>query len=675
MRTCVATIRRNSQRADREGMRPDLDSLAGAQCWIIGAAIVSGLGCNSLEDGAARADGMPRVVPVDTRGAVLAESSPPPLSGGTLQVTRDGQLALVADEARDRVSVVDLSVNDLSRNGWRGEIAFEPGAEPGRLSEGPDGQVFVVLRGRGSVATIDPVGMRLVRETPVCAEPRGIAYDEGRNQVYVACVSGRFLSLSPAGELIGTTQLPQDLRDVVVENGNVWVSRFRSAEVLRLDEQLAIVQRLSPPALARSRVNANQALETERFEPGVAWRMQARPDGGVIVVHQSATTSEIDLTAAETPSGAYGSGSGGFGDCSGIQRSSVTTFTAAGVVRSGPDVPVNLPVDIAVNSSGEVAVAAAGQPDLFAPQATLVAGNDAPFISGGSRFFGGESNLVRVAENDPNQECAFNETPLITNVGETQPEQYLVAVAAHPQFSGTFIAQMREPAQLVIANSSQEPTVIPLGGDSVADTGFDLFHRTAESGLACASCHPDGGDDAHAWNFSGQGLRRTQPVDIGLADTAPFHWDGSLPRLDELMGEVFVKRMGGVHQSSDRLSALSDWLFELTPPVAEVPSDDAAVLRGRRLFESLEVGCASCHRGAALTDNNSYDVGTGEPGERFQVPSLIGIGTRSKLIHDGCASSLRERFELDCAGGDRHGKVSQLEAAEIDDLVSYLQTL
>ncbi len=651
-------------------MRPSqrIESPAIAQYWVVGAAVVCGLGCNSLDDGGAPPGGFRRVVPTDTRHALLAPTSPPPLSGGTLQVTRDGQLAIVADEVRDRVSIVDLASNS-----WRGEIAFEPGAEPGRLSEGSGGQVYVVLRGRGSVATIDPINGQLVRETPVCAEPRGVAYDEGRDQVYVACVSGRFLALNPAGELIGTAQLPQDLRDVVVENGNVWVSRFRSAEVLRLDEQFAVVQQLAPPARTRTRfIATNPGTTTERFEPGVAWRMQARPEGGVVVVHQSATTAEIDLTTTQNPSGAYGSG--GVGSCAGIQRSAVTSFTAAGEVRSGPDVPVNLPVDVAVNSAGEIAVAAAGQPDLFAPKSSMVAGEDGSFISGGSGFFGGLNNMVKVVESGVTQECSFSE-PFITNVGEEQPEQYLVAVAAHPKGNGTFLAQTREPAQLLIANGTQEPTVIPLGGDSVADTGFDLFHRTAESGLACASCHPDGGDDAHVWNFSGQGLRRTQPVDIGLADTAPFHWDGSLPRIGELMGEVFVNRMGGVHQSDQRLSALSDWLFELQPPVAEVPSDEAAVLRGRRLFESLEVGCASCHRGAALTDNNSYDVGTGEAGERFQVPSLIGIGTRSKLIHDGCASSLRDRFELDCAGGDSHGKVSQLESTEIDDLVFYLQTL
>jgi hypothetical protein len=234
---------------------------------------------------------------------------------------------------------------------------------------------------------------------------------------------------------------------------------------------------------------------------------------------------------------------------------------------------------------------------------------------------------------------------------------------------------MREPAQLLVISQYQEPVAVQLGGDSVADTGFDLFHRNAEAGLSCASCHPDGSDDGHVWTFEGQGPRRTQPLDVGLAGTAPFHWDGSLHEVGDLMGEVFVGRMGGVHQSPERLSALTDWLFDLEPPVAEVAADDSMVFRGRRLFESVAVGCGDCHRGATFTDNNSYDVGTGPSGEKFQVPSLRGIGTRSRLIHDGCARSLRERFGPDCGGGDRHGNVSQLGSADLDDLVAYLETL
>ena len=43
-------------------------------------------------------------------------------------------------------------------------------------------------------------------------------------------------------------------------------------------------------------------------------------------------------------------------------------------------------------------------------------------------------------------------------------------------------------------------------------------------------------------------------------------------------------------------------------------------------------------------------------------------------MHDGCASTLRDRFAA-CGGGDEHGRTSQLRADEIDDLVAYLESL
>jgi hypothetical protein len=42
----------------------------------------------------------------------------------------------------------------------------------------------------------------------------------------------------------------------------------------------------------------------------------------------------------------------------------------------------------------------------------------------------------------------------------------------------------------------------------------------------------------------------------------------------------------------------------------------------------------------------------------------------------GCARTLRERFsEPACGGGDLHGKTWHLSAAQLDDLVAFLETL
>jgi CxxC motif-containing protein (DUF1111 family) len=84
-------------------------------------------------------------------------------------------------------------------------------------------------------------------------------------------------------------------------------------------------------------------------------------------------------------------------------------------------------------------------------------------------------------------------------------------------------------------------------------------------------------------------------------------------------------------------------------------------------------GCASCHLGAHLTNNQASDVGTGKA---FQVPSLLRIGLRAPFMHDGCATTLKDRFlNTACGGGDRHGKTSHLSEAQIDDLVAYLESL
>ena len=43
-------------------------------------------------------------------------------------------------------------------------------------------------------------------------------------------------------------------------------------------------------------------------------------------------------------------------------------------------------------------------------------------------------------------------------------------------------------------------------------------------------------------------------------------------------------------------------------------------------------------------------------------------------MHDGCAATLRDRFNPAC-GGDRHGVTAQLISGQIDDLVAYLSSL
>jgi mono/diheme cytochrome c family protein len=98
----------------------------------------SGLGSSAPKpSGCSASGGDPRTKePIVTRA-----SGPPPLSGGTLLVTRDGHTAVAADPDRDLVHLVDLS------SGLVHAVALTAGDEPGRLVEDGAGRRTQSLRG------------------------------------------------------------------------------------------------------------------------------------------------------------------------------------------------------------------------------------------------------------------------------------------------------------------------------------------------------------------------------------------------------------------------------------------------------------------------------------------------------------------------------------------------
>ena len=228
------------------------------------------------------------------------------------------------------------------------------------------------------------------------------------------------------------------------------------------------------------------------------------------------------------------------------------------------------------------------------------------------------------------------------------------------------VIQSREPAALHVVSPTGR-TEIRLGTDSRKSTGHDLFHRMTPNRIACASCHPEGGDDGHVWILP-EGRRRTPTLRGGLSTTAPFHWDAAFRDMNQLFSEIMVRRMGGFPQSQERVGALLQWL-DSVPKLPGPALDAAAVERGRVVFENATVACASCHVGAQGTNNLTMSVGTGAA---LQVPRLVELGSRAPYFHDGRVPTLEQRFtEL---GGDAHGTVSGLSPAQITDLVTYLKS-
>ena len=569
-------------------------------------------------------------VKVDNRTPVLAEVPPPAISGGTMLVLSDDRV-VVADPDRDRVHIVSISPARFEH-----DLVFEDGAEPGRSVEGSDGLVHVVLRGAGDLVSIDTNTGETVARRYLCGDPRGIDFDEVDQQLYVACADGTLVTLSEQTGDIERHFLTPDLRDVVIDDDTVLVSRLRSAEILEVDKiGLTVKARRQPQS-------GPDAL------PTVAWRMLEVSPGQVAMLHQFSSTAPVPLVRPGEDDGDGDDGKGDHGDFGGEDDGGAPYggggFCEPPIVSPGVSVfngPVSVTtsrisgptpaVDLAINADGQTAIAIAGAPE---------GEPDVHFSHGDDDF-------------------CFEGFDGLTTPGQA------VAVAYLPD--GRLLVQSREPSALYVYSESRERELtFELSKESRFDTGHDLYHRATPSRIACASCHPEGTDDGHVWNFESLGPRRTQSPEVGLAGSAPFHWDGDMDSFQTLSNEVYTHRMGGAKQSDERAAAFERWLFSAERAPANTPVESSLRDEGQALFATY--GCDTCHKGSRMTNDETVDV----RGKKLQVPSLRRVSLRPPFMHDGRAEDLRAAV-LDMLEATRPG--DDYSGHEVDAITAYLRTM
>jgi mono/diheme cytochrome c family protein len=205
--------------------------------------------------------------------------------------------------------------------------------------------------------------------------------------------------------------------------------------------------------------------------------------------------------------------------------------------------------------------------------------------------------------------------------------------------------------------------------------GADLFrrgrdHRLSTGGfMACASCHPEGRTDGLSWRIEGHNLQT--PLLAGrVVGTHPYKWDGKDVDLPTSLTNT-VGRLGGSGLTPDDVRDLRAFLENLPQPKPPT-GDHAAIARGRELFESEETACSACHDGSKLADGQQYDFATNLV--QVDTPSLVGLAYSAPYYHDGSARTLRALL-TDKASVHGMGKTSQLDDAQIDDLIAYLESL
>ena len=590
-----------------------------------------------------------------------------PITGGTIHVTRDSSRAVIADPDRDRVMIVRLDDGDVLL-----DHALRAGSEPGRIAEDGAGRLHIALRGAGSLLTLEPSGA-VVAQRLACGEPRGVAWEPSTDLVHVACTGGELVSFAPAdGDPVRTVFVDRDLRDVVINGDKLVVTRLRSAELLTLDAQGAIVSRSASRDVMRISFEdgptgdgSGAGSGTPKQIPAkasVAWRTIAMPDGRMVMSHQRKVDRIPKITTGgysgggcdSLGGGTDGSGSSGaesgasssIGGGSPLVESAITVTNPDGTpIAIAPYVKGALPVDVAVDQ-----------------YATRLA-----FVSAGTKSV----NVIPTqALSKPDDDtCGSSDQSAVRRINDSLGTPTSVAFRAN----GELVVFYPELPALVIhaVDPAATPRTLTLPGSVGYDSGRDLFHSQTGAGIACASCHPEAREDGQTWVFDPLGARRTQSLAGGILSRGPYHWSGDMTDLTVLMTNVFGQRMLGGAPSNSQLKMLGPWLDRVPAPQPSTLGDDAQIARGQQLFLSAQLGCITCHTGSLYTNNQLVDVGTGG---LFKVPSLLGVAGRDPYMHDGCAATLRDRFTT-CGNGSLHGNTATLTATQLDDLIAFLESL
>jgi YVTN family beta-propeller protein len=275
----------------------------------------------------------------------------------------------------------------------------------------------------------------------------------------------------------------------------------------------------------------------------------------------------------------------------------------------------------------------------------------------------------------------------------------------------------RAPAVLATVPTTTEPLTPGIAN------GKRLFYRSREprhsrgNYIACASCHADGGGhDGRSWDFTnrGEGMRNTHDLrGRGGMAHGPVHWSGNFDEVQDFENDI-VRFFGGTGLAQDGqapnpplgapnagrstdLDDLAAYVASLNEPArSPFRNPDRTLsegaLRGKALFLSPALQCASCHVPPRFTDSVvtpnpanfvRHDVGTltpasggrlGGPLDGLDTPSLLGLWDSAPYLHDGSAGTLLDVLATKNPT-DGHGVTSMLSTNELADLIVYLLSL
>jgi cytochrome c peroxidase len=591
---------------------------------------------------------------------------------------QDRTLALVADEDDATLHTVDLASGR--------ELALTPLAgTPAQVLLLKDGRVAVSLRDRNQLQILEPTASPESPLDPLCTvelptEPIGLASTPDDRFLLVTSGWGQALSALDGDSLKVAFQVPlaREPRAVVVsgDGSTAFVSHVvgsrASAVDLRAPEHPVRTLDLSgsdPNLEHRGRRSflrsVRGVLQQEQSAPsrsacqGFALTRSADPAGRIF-----APQVLVDPGNAEVPTGGYGDGF------------LAAEVASVGVIDEGSGEVVRASLQLGPND-GQIHLS--GRQCLLPRSAAADASRKALYVSclGADAVVEYDAGAA-APHGTERRRWAVPAGP--TGVALDSLGQRLVVWSQFDQALSVIDLSEGSPQKRPVTLALSRKAKTATEGDLAL--GRKLFHAAgnpaiSQDGRTCASCHPDGRDDALTW-ATPDGPRNTPMLAGRLQKTGPFGWNGSASSVPEHLHQTFQRLQGSGLQEHE-LAALDAFLHAMHTPRLRAPaagSEAQKVARGKEIFQSAEAACASCHRtDDAFIDRTRHDVGSQAKADRdasFDTPTLRFVGATAPYFHDGRYSTLHEML----LGHDgKMGRTSHLSPADLDALEAYLKTL
>lgn len=593
---------------------------------------------------------------------------------------------MIYDEARQRIYVVNtdndsVSVIDPVKLEKTAELSVLAGPEG--LALAPDGRLWVVQRGAGSIAIVDLDALNIVQQLalPRGSQPIAVAMSPTGDAAYATLMAtGELLKLDPlTGSELGRLLLGPFPRGIAVshDGSEVLVTRF-----------------ISPDSGGEvAHVNAASMTELPR-----------------IVLPPDTTTEDTDQKGRGLPNYLFSVTIAPDATQAWVTAKKDNIFR--GPLRDGQNLtPDNIVRPLVSRLSLEPSAAGAQHHiDLddrnlptfveFAPYSdyAFVSVTGSALVEVRDAFTGGFITAIR--------EMGYAPRGLVLT-----PDQRLFVNAALSRNVAVYDASAvlkggstaKKLADIALVQSEKLDPMVLLGKQVFMGSADK---RMSDVGyISCASCHFDGFEDGRVWDLTeiGEGLRNTVSL-LGRRGTAhgALNWTGNSDEVQDVEhsiralfgGTGFIpteqltkatsEPLAGKSPELDAVQAYLASLVEVNPSPARMPDGASSpdALAGQVLFDRL--GCGFCHAGAEGTDSvrgRLHDVGTlkpssgsraGEPLRGLDTPTLQGIWETAPYLHDGSAPTLRDVLTT-ANPEDRHGFVSSLSSIEVDQLVAYLR--